>query len=320
METHENRKRIQTDLLMLLVAFIWGSAFTAQQMAAASVKPFLVLGIRFTGAALLLLILVRFRLQIPKQAWWKIFLVGGLLFAASAFQQAALSVSSVGNAGFITGMYVVFIPILLSLFWRQGSSWNVWAAVVLVAIGLWLLTNTGPAKFQTGDVLLLVCAVLYALQMIFLSQLVRAVDPIHVAAGQFLVCGALGLAFGILLEENTVMGVTAALGPLLYITVFSTTIAYTLQGVAQKTADPTDAAIFLSLESVFAALVGAVLLKEVFNTTQIIGCGLMFAAMVLSQVTVKLPGRAAVPAGQRQTQSPGIGHAEIDLLDPPAQG
>jgi len=193
METHTNRKRIQTDLLMLLVAFIWGSAFTAQQMAAATVKPFLVLGIRFTGAAILLLILVKFRLRIPKHLWGKVILVGGLLFTASAFQQAALSISSVGNAGFITGMYVVFIPIILSLFWRQVSSWNMWVSVALVAIGLWLLTNTGTSAFQLGDVLLMVCAVLYALQMIFLSQLVRAVDPIHIAAGQFLVCGIIQL-------------------------------------------------------------------------------------------------------------------------------
>jgi len=111
-----------------------------------------------------------------------------------------------------------------------------------------------------------------------------------------------------------------ALGPLMYITIFSTTIAYTLQGVAQKTADPTDAAIFLSLESVFAALVGAVLLKEVFNSIQIVGCGLMFAAMVLSQVTIKPRIRATTQAGQPTNQSPGIALQEINLPDPPAQG
>ena len=279
------QQRIRTDALMLLIAVIWGSAFSAQQVAAETVGPFLVLGLRFSGAAILLLILIRFRIQIPKAYLGKTILAGSLLFIASAFQQTALSISTVGNAGFITGMYVIIIPLLLWGIWKEKLAWNVWAAVGLVVIGLYFLTNTGNTQFAMGDLLLLICALLYALQMITLSDVVRNANPYHVAAVQFLVAGGAGLLMGLLFEDNSFAGIQTAWLPLAYITIFSTTIAYTLQGVAQKTAHPTDAAIFLSMESVFAAVFGVLLLGEQFSAGQLAGCLLMFMAMILSQVS-----------------------------------
>ncbi|NSW51269.1 MAG: DMT family transporter [Anaerolineae bacterium] len=317
MDTKKSTTRIKTDLLMLLVALIWGSAFSFQQVASRHVGAFLILGFRFLGASLILLFVLRFRLSIPRRYWGKTVLVGMLLFIASTFQQVALPLTSVRNAGFITGMYVVFIPIFLSLFWRNRLKWNVWLAVALVLAGLYLLTANGGAALQRGDALLLACAILYALQMIFLSQLVRVVNPVHIAAGQFLVCGTAGMFMSTVFETNTMAGFTNAVGPLLFITVFSTAIAYTLQGVAQKTAEPTDAAIFLSMESVFAALVGAWWLDETLNWVQAVGCFLMFSAMVLSQV--HFPGSKPVKyqANRQLSRSPGIPPQETIGPDQP---
>lgn len=277
-------KRIRIDALMLLIAVIWGSAFSAQQMASKTVGPFMVLGLRFSGAALLLLCLTHFQIKLPKDYFWKTVLAGCLLFSASAFQQIALSISTVGNAGFITGMYVIFIPIFLWLVWKEKFTWNVWVSVALVVIGLYLLTNSGSATFALGDLFLLICAILYALQMITLSDIVRHANPLHAAVVQFLISGIAGLFIGVFFEENSWQAVQIAWMPLAYITLFSTTIAYTLQGVAQKTANPTDAAIFLSMESVFAAIFGVIILKERFSALQITGAIFMFAAMILSQL------------------------------------
>ena len=277
-------KRIRIDALMLFIAIIWGSAFSAQQMASKTVGPFMVLGLRFSVAAILLLCLTRFRIELPRNYFWKTILAGCLLFSASALQQIALSISTVGNAGFITGMYVIFIPIFLWLVWKEKFRWNVWVSVALVVIGLYLLTNSGSATFALGDLLLLICAILYALQMITLSDIVRHASPLHVTVVQCLLSGAAGLFIGVLFEGNSWQGIQLAWVPLAYITLFSTAIAYTLQGVAQKTANPTDAAIFLSTESVFAAIFGVILLEERFSELQITGAMLMFAAMILSQL------------------------------------
>ncbi|MBN2048707.1 MAG: DMT family transporter, partial [Anaerolineaceae bacterium] len=264
---------------------IWGSAFTAQQVVSAHVGPFLVLGIRFLGAMLLLIPVVRFRLLIPRRLWWKISLAGLFLFLGAALQQAAIAMTSVGNAGFITGMYVVFTPLLMALVWRQRLRWNVWLSVGIVSVGLYFLTANGASGFGFGDVLLLACALFFALQMILTDQLVREIDPLQMAIGEFFVCGLLGLVFSFIFESNSMAGIFDARWGLIYVTVFSSGVAYTLQGVAQKIATPTDAAIFLSMESVFAALTGAVVLAERFTPVQVLGGGLMFAAMILSQIT-----------------------------------
>jgi drug/metabolite transporter (DMT)-like permease len=277
-------QRIKVDALMLMIAFIWGSAFTAQQMAARSLGTFAIIGIRFLGAGLLLLVLFRFRIQLSMTAIWQSVGIGVLLFSASALQQVALLVSTVGNAGFITGMYVVFIPVFLSLFWRRRIWWNAWAAVLLVLMGLYLLTSSGNSQITRGDVFLIGSSILYAFQMIALSHVVRRSDPYQVAVVQFLACGILGMGASLFFEQNTLAGIQQAWQPMLFLTVLATGVAFTLQGVAQKIAEPTDAAIFLSMESVFAALVGVVYLQETFTPWQLAGCGLMFAAMVLSQI------------------------------------
>lgn len=286
MEKTQLIQRIKTDLLMLLIAVIWGSAFSFQQLAGKQIGAFLIVGIRFLGAAILLFIMIRFRLRLPLKVVWQSAGAGLLLFSASALQQFALQVSTVGNAGFITGMYVVFIPVFLALIWKKRLRWNVWWAVVLVVAGLYLLTNSGVNTFSLGDLLLVGCAILYALQMITLGKLVQVYDPLQVSLVQFAASGFAGFFFAILFEDNSWSGLWASFWPMLYMIVPATGIAFTLQGVAQQHAEPTDAAIFLSMESVFAALFGVIFLGESFSAVQWVGSLLMFTAMVLSQITV----------------------------------
>ncbi len=298
MDRKHTAQRLKTDLLMLLIAFIWGSAFTAQQLAGQHISTYLIVGMRFSGAAILLLIGFRFNITLPKKVIIQSAGVGMLLFLASSLQQIALTVSTVGNAGFITGMYVVFLPIFLALFWKKKLRWNAWLAVLIVVIGLYLLTNTGFASFSFGDLLLVGCAVAYSFQIIGLGTLVKDYDAIQVSIVQFAAAGIAGFLFSFVLEENSWSGVQASFWPMMYMIVLATGVAFTLQGVVQKHAEPTDAAIFFSMESVFAALVGVVYLGEQFLPLQWLGCGLMFFAMVLSQIEFK-PG-----LHRRQTSYP----------------
>lgn len=272
---------------MLVTAFIWGSAFTAQHLAGEYIHPYLIVGIRFSGASLLLLLLLRFRLSLPPKIIWQSTGVGLLLFSASSLQQVAMTVSSVGNAGFITGMYVVFLPIILAVFWKQKLRWNVWLAVVLVVVGLYLLTNSGSTSFALGDALLIGCAIIYSFQIIGLGRLVKEYDPIQVSAVQFAAAGIAGLIASFLFETNTWAGLKDSFWPMMYMIFPATGLAFTLQGVTQKYAEPTDAAIFFSMESVCAALVGVIYLGEHFQPIQWVGCMLMFSAMVLSQIEIK---------------------------------
>ncbi|MEE4194578.1 MAG: DMT family transporter [Anaerolineae bacterium] len=287
MEHQQKFQRIKTDFLMLMIAFIWGGGFTAQQLAGKHIGSYLIVGIRFVGAAILLLFLLRFKLALPRKAIWQSAGVGMLLFAASSLQQVALTVSTVGNAGFITGMYVVFLPFFLALFWKKRLKWNVWLAVFLVTVGLFLLTNTGPAAFAFGDVLLLGCAMLFAFQIIGMGNLVKTYDPVAVSCVQFFAAGVAGLSLSVFTESNTLLGLQAAFWPMMFMIFLATGVAFTLQSVAQKHAEPTDAAIFFSMESVFAALIGVVYLDERFLPLQWFGGVLMFTAMVLSQLELK---------------------------------
>lgn len=287
MDKKQTIQRIKTDLMMLMVAFIWGSAFTAQHLAGEHVGPYLIVGIRFVGAAVLLLFVIRFRFDLPRKVIWKCAGVGMLLFAASTLQQVALTVSTVGNAGFITGMYVVFLPIFLALFWRKRLKWNVWLAVLLVVTGLSLLTSTGIQRFAFGDILLVGCAILYAFQIIAVGDLVKTYDPVQVSIVQFFAAGIAGFVLSMFMENHTWHQIQASFWPLMYMIFLATGIAFTLQSVAQKNAEPTDAAIFFSMESVFAALVGVVYLGESFSPLQWFGGILMFTAMILSQINFK---------------------------------
>jgi drug/metabolite transporter (DMT)-like permease len=283
-----SKKRARSDLILLLVSLIWGSAFVAQRVAAQQMDAFLFNGTRFlVGALVLLPLAVRNpgkpkRVDIPGIA-----LAGSLLFGGAALQQIGMQTTTAANGGFITGLYVVFIPLLLALFWRQSPQPRIWLAAFLAVAGLFLLSTGGRLALATGDVLVLLGAILWALHVIVIGLLVRRMEVIHLATGQYLVCSLLNLLlFTVIGQKTLVDGLSGAWWAVVYTGVFSIAIGYTLQGYGQKEAPPADAAIILSMEAVFAALFGWVLLEEHLSAIQILGCALMATGMMLSQISI----------------------------------
>ena len=283
------KKRLLADLALLLVALIWGSAFVAQRVAADQIGPLLYNGVRFTLGALVLLPLALRRPRSapsdpPGKLWRGGLLAGSLLFAGSFFQQAGIQFTTAGKAGFITGLYVVLVPLLLALLWRQRSSWLAWLAALIATVGLYLLSTVERLVLAPGDGLELIGALIWAFHVIVVGRLAQKLDVVRLAFAQNLVCAGFSLAAGLVLEWDTVGGLLPAWWTWVYAGVFSVGVAYTLQVVGQKWAPATDAAVILSGEGVFAALFGWVLLDEVLTTRQLWGCGLMLAGMLLVQL------------------------------------
>lgn len=279
--------RIQSDLILLFTAFVWGSGFIAQRIAAPNTSIFFYNGGRFLIGALLLLPLVQFRLRIPAQEIAGVLAAGFLLFAGSAMQQAGMRTTSAGNAGFITGLYVVLIPIFLLIIWKQKQVWTIWLAALLAVIGLLMLSTGGAIRFVPGDFLEFLGAILWAFHVIVVSRVVKNLHPLHFAIGQFLICAILNIVVGFIFEPASIQAIPHYWFTIVYNGVASVAIGFTLQGVGQKYAPPTDAAIILSMEAVFAALLGYIFLHERFTSTQTIGSCLVILAIVLSQIPIR---------------------------------
>jgi drug/metabolite transporter (DMT)-like permease len=209
--------------------------------------------------------------------------------AAAALQQAGLQYTTAGNAGFITGLYVVLIPIFLALFWRQRLRRTIWLAALLAVTGLYLLSTGGELRLNRGDLLELAGAVLWALHVIFTGRLVQRLDVLHFAVGQYLACGLASLALGLVFEAKALPALVEYSWAIAYAGLISVGLGYTLQAVGQRIAPPADAAIILSLEAVFAALAGWIFLGELLTPPQLLGCGIMLAGMLLAQAGT-LPG------------------------------
>jgi len=278
-------QRLKSDAILLLTAIIWGSAFVAQRVAAEYIGVFLLNGLRFTIGALLLLPFAQLRSNFNTRTALGAFLAGSVLFTASALQQAGLQYTTAGNAGFITSLYVVLVPVLLVVIWRQKVRWQVWLAVVMAMIGA-LLLSTGGVSFRLapGDGLEFVGAVIWALHVIVVDRFARDVKVLAFSVGQFLVAAVLNMIAAAIFDLHTLPGLVDAWWAILYLAVFSTAIGYTLQVVGQRHAPPTDAALIMSLESVSAAFFGVVLLSENLNWVQIVGCAMILVGVMLAQV------------------------------------
>ena len=275
--------RIKADFTLLLVAVIWGSAFAAQRVAAEYVGPFLFNGSRFLLGAIVLLPLIRFRFKLNKSERIWVLAAGSILCAASVLQQAGLQWTTAGNAGFITGLYVVFIPIILLVIFKEHLHWLVWVAALLAASGIFLLSANGTFQLAPGDGLELIGAMLWAAHVVVIGQAMKRMDAMRFAIGQYLVAGVLNTVIGLIFEWNTVPGLLPAWWTIVYVGLFSVAIGYTLQGWAQKYAPPTDASLILSLESVFAAVFGFIFLQEILQPIQLLGAGLILGAILISQ-------------------------------------
>jgi Predicted permease, DMT superfamily len=277
-------KRLRADLILLLVALIWGTAFVAQRVGAEHSGVFVFNGLRFMLAALVLLPFIRFRFKVDRDVLPLMLLAGVLLFAGSAFQQAGLQFTTAGNAGFITTLYVVLVPILLLLFWHQKILWIAWAAAILAVAGGWLLSTGGTFHMAPGDGLELAGSLVWAFHVILIGKLAGRMGPLQLAIGQSFVAGILNLAAGLFFETHTFSQIAGSWLPLLYLGIMSTAVAFTLQIIGQRHSPATDAAIIMSMEAVFATISGYILLGELLQTVQIIGCVMIFMAMLLAQV------------------------------------
>ena len=293
------RKTIQSDLLLLLVAAIWGLAFVAQREGAGYIPPLVFVAIRYILGALSLLpvisILDRKRKQEPEykaknKALWKgavpgALVMGSTLFFASILQQTALEESTAGQAGFITSLYVVLVPLIGILLKRYKPKLINIFTIALAIAGLYFLCVQGRFEISRTDYVLIFSAFLYALHIIWIDYFAVRTDPVRLSVLQFAVAGVLGV-LGILIFRVEVRFEDVMTGaiPLLYTGIFSSGVAYTLQVFAQRKTLASHAAIIMSMESVFAAVGGAIFLNEGMSGRAIVGAILMLTAGVVSQL------------------------------------
>jgi drug/metabolite transporter (DMT)-like permease len=287
---------------LLLASLIWGVAFSAQRVGMNYVGPFLFNGIRFLLGVLVVLPFYLLRRRTLPQAGrspigWRaaalgLAVTGVVLFVAASFQQFGLVFTTAGKAGFITGLYVVAVP-LLGLLRGQRIRAAIGAAALLSAGGLYLLTVSGTFTIELGDGLVLVGALFWAVHVHLVGWLAERLRPSAIAVAQFAICGSLSLGISLLVERNSVDGLLSAALPIAYAGLLSVGVAYTLQIVGQRRVDPSRAGIVLSMEAVFGVGGGWLLLHETMTERMLFGCGLMLVAMVLSQWRV---GRRAISA------------------------
>lgn len=278
--------RLQADLLLVVVAVVWGSAFVAQRVGMEQVGPFAFNATRFAiGGLTLIPVLGRQRLRsMPRNELHRGALLGGLLFAAASLQQIGLMWTTAGKAGFITGLYVVIVPLLLALFWRERAAWNSWVGAGLATVGLFLLSTDMDLRLAPGDGWVLGSAVMWALHVIAIGQIAPRHDPLRLALIQFVTCSLLSFVAALVLEPVTWPGLLLVVPAVLYTGVVSIGLGYTGQVVAQRHTRPAHAAIILSGEAVFAALFGWLILGESLAPRQLLGCGLMLAGMLLAHL------------------------------------
>lgn len=299
-----NTRTLRADILLFVTAAIWGLAFVAQRVGMDHVGPLTFNGVRFALGACALVPLI-LRMEKGRKAGVtsnkKTLAVGGVflglaLFFGATLQQVGLAgpqlaefgfeASTAGKAGFITGLYVVFVPIF-GLLLAQRPGWGTWLGATLAVIGMYLLSVTSDLTISFGDLLILIGALFWAGHVLLIGKLspgMDAVDAIKLSTVQFAACAVLSLIGAVATEEITLVGLQGAALPIAYGGLMSVGVAYTLQVVAQRDAQPAHAAIILSLESVFAAIGGWFMLDEVLTVRALIGCGLMLAGMLLSQL------------------------------------
>jgi drug/metabolite transporter (DMT)-like permease len=319
-----NQRAFKDDLLLLLTAAIWGFAFVAQRAGMEHIQPFTYNGVRFALGSLSLLpviSLLRRRSRRKERmgassgaapalrgpaagagrearVWLYGLICGSVLFTAASLQQVGIVYTTAGKAGFITGLYVVLVP-LSGLLWRQRAGWSRWIGAGLAVAGLYLLSVNRGLGIARGDLLVLLSALFWTAHVQLIGWFSPRTDSLVLASIQFAVCSLFSLVVATTAEHIVLQGILRAAVPILYGGLCSVGIAYTLQVVVQKTAHPAHAAIILSLEGAFAVLGGWLILGEVLSIRGLSGCALMLAGMIVSQ-TSGLRNPAAVGSGTPQ--------------------
>ena len=296
-----NNKAIQANLLMLLAAGIWGFAFVAQRVGMETMGPHWFNSLRFfIGVVALVPVVLWIGRNKAKtidqenelKSSNKTLMLGGLaagflLFVGATFQQVGLQYTTAGKAGFITGMYIFFVP-LIGLFFRMKTGLGTWVGAVVALWGLYLLSINEDFTLSKGDTLQLICAAAFAGHVLMIGYLASKMDTVKLSLIQFFVAGVLAMGLALYSEQLTWEMIASTAVPLLFAGVMSTGIAYTLQTIAQQHAHPSHAAIILSSEGVFAVIGGFLLLNEVLPPKGLLGCGLILAGMLMSQLMPRL--------------------------------
>jgi len=302
------KSTFRSDLILMLAAIIWGFAFVAQRMGMEHIGPFMFNAIRFALGALVMVAVMK-----GMEAWRRGgveagnrrssesvvlderptadrrpptvygILLGLILFAGATFQQAGLVYTTAGNAGFITGLYVILVPVF-GILSGQKAGVNLWGGAIIATVGLYFLSVTEGLTISKGDLLVLTGAVFWAIHVLYTGWLSPKTSALKLAAVQYAVCGALSLISSLIVENTTLTGIYEAAIPLLYGGLLSVGVAFTLQIVGQKNAPPAHAAIILSLEAVFAIIGGVLILSETMTSRKWLGCSLMLAGMLLAQI------------------------------------
>ncbi len=300
------QQEIRSNLLLLITAAIWGFAFVAQRVGSRYVGSFTFNGIRFALGALSLIPLLIFSLKqnpepqndAPEQRRSSVIfagiIAGSILFAGASLQQIGLVHTSAGKAAFITGLYIVLVPIL-GIFLKQRTHLSVWLGVVLATSGLYLLSVTENFTINGSDLLELLGAFFWATHILLIDYYTKRIHALKLCIVQFLTCSFLSMTAAFAFEEITITGLEQAVIPILYGGICSVGIAYTLQVFGQKHAKPSHAAIIMSMESVFASLGGLLILHENLGIRGYLGCLLMLLGMLIAQ----LPNVLTKPADTR---------------------
>lgn len=300
----EKKKQVSHSIMLLMAAFIWGIAFVAQSAGGDALGPYAFNGIRNLIATLVVYIMVVIRDKMGigvkpankaerKTLWITGILCGVALFVASTLQQVGITMGTpVGKAGFLTATYIVIIPIV-GLFMKKPCGWNVFVGAVLMLAGIYLLSVKEGFSIGFTDGLILLCAVCFTVQIMLIDVLVKSQDPVRVACIEFLTTGVLSIPFALNIDMHGFAGIAKwatcltskeAWITLLFAAVFSSGVAYTFQMVGQQGINPALASMLMSLESMFSVLAGWIILKEALSVKELIGCGIMFIAIVLAQL------------------------------------
>ncbi len=276
--------RVKADLLLVLVAVLWGSAFAVMRLAAGHGTIFLLNGSRFLLGGLLLVPFTKLKGSFTRANIIYVILAAFILYIAVVFQQSGLATTTAGNAGFITSLYAVFVPIGLWIIWKVRPSLWTGLAILVAVSGGFLLSTGGGFQVRFGDLLILVSSFLWAGHVIVVGRGQGKIEPLPFAMGQFLLCGVLNLVTGLFVEHPSMVDVRYVIPAILYTGVFSVAIGFTFQIIAQRNTSPSDTALILCLESVFAAFFGWLFLHEVMLPIQVIGCAMILVAVVFVQV------------------------------------
>ena len=290
-------REMKGNILLLITALIWGSAFVAQSVGMEHIGAFTFQCTRsLVGSAVLVpVFLIKDAAKkrsgacaeakkSSRATLWKAGVICGIIMTiASNLQQVGIQYTTAGKAGFITALYIVIVPVL-GLFMGKKPSARIWLCIAMALVGLYLLSMTGGFRLSKGDTLVLLCAVAFSFHIVTVDHYVSLVDGVKLSCIQFMVCGVLSGIMMLIFERPTLSGLAAAAGSVLYAGVLSCGVGYTFQIIGQKYTKPTVASLLMSLESVFAVIAGMLVLHEIPAARETVGCVIMFAAIIITQL------------------------------------